>query len=313
MTENDRTSDIIDTTDCLEAIGAFKAMKNLLFVISLICLLILQLVFWANHLGYIDKSACAGIDVQGKCGSSQQCGIKNQCAQQAGDQCGPTGVMTLAAVTKDEPSDEPENSGDSGKTEKTEVATNQDRIRARAKEATKELAPTETPAVEAPIADATAGASEEDTETRAEESADPGKFLLKCYHVACVIRACNFILIVSATLYSLILLISLKISLIGRLGGINHISRAFFLSLFVLVILLPWQRCFPGMIVGTLFMPGELFCGWNITADTSIIENISYHLRFIGMWLLVLLLLIGAQRRSIKWSTATLKRLGILH
>ena len=309
MTENERTSDIIDTTDCLEAISAFKAMKNFLFIISLICLLILQLTFWTNHSGYIDKSACAA-DAQEKCGSLQQCGAKDKCTQQTGDECASTGVMTLAAVIENEPADETEKPE---KPKKTEVATDQDRIRARAKEATKELAPTETPAVDTPVADTTTTAPEEDTEVEAEKTADSEKFLLKCYHVACVIRACNFILIFSATLYSLTLLISLKISLIGRLGGINHISRAFFLSLFVLVILLPWQRCFPGMIVGTLFTPGELFCGWNIRADISIIERISYHLRFIGMWLLVLLLLIGAQRRSIKWSTATLKRLGILH
>ncbi|MCK4959051.1 MAG: hypothetical protein KAT00_06615 [Planctomycetes bacterium] len=308
MTENERTSDIIDTTDCLEAISAFKAMKNLLFVISLICLLILQLTFWINHLGYIDKDDCAAA---GGTAAQEKCDTKTPSVQQAGDQCA-GGVMTLAAVTKDEPTDEPE---------ETEITTNQDRIRARAKEATKELAPPETPAVDTPTADTTAEADEEETEVERSEipiyrdpdPSDTGKSLLKCRHISCVIRACNSILIISATLYSLTLLISLKISLIGRLGGINHISRAFFLSLFVLVILLPWQQCFPGMIVGAMFTPDELLCGWNMTADTSILEQIFYHLRFIGMWLLVLLLLIFAQRRSIKWSTATLKRLGILH
>ncbi|MCK5174616.1 MAG: hypothetical protein KAR47_14580, partial [Planctomycetes bacterium] len=68
--------------------------------------------------------------------------------------------------------------------------------------------------------------------------------ILKHAQAVIIVRICNFALILAATLYSLVLLISLKISLVGRLGGISHISRAFFLTLFALVILMPWQFMF---------------------------------------------------------------------
>ena len=58
MNENARPNDIVDTTDCFEAITAFKGMKNLLFVIILICLLLSQTIFWMNQIGCIDKGQC---------------------------------------------------------------------------------------------------------------------------------------------------------------------------------------------------------------------------------------------------------------
>ena len=56
MDEKPKVNDVVDTTDCLEAIGAFKAMKNLFFLVVFICLIVLQGIFWLNHLGYIDVS-----------------------------------------------------------------------------------------------------------------------------------------------------------------------------------------------------------------------------------------------------------------
>jgi hypothetical protein len=50
-----------------------------------------------------------------------------------------------------------------------------------------------------------------------------------------IIRALNFVLIFAGMLYCLTLLFALKVSLLGRLGGINHICRAFFLSLVFVV------------------------------------------------------------------------------
>ena len=58
MDENEKTTDIVNTTDCLEAVSAFRAMKNFLFIIALICLLLLQSIFWLDLFGLIDKSKC---------------------------------------------------------------------------------------------------------------------------------------------------------------------------------------------------------------------------------------------------------------
>jgi hypothetical protein len=54
------------------------------------------------------------------------------------------------------------------------------------------------------------------------------------------------------------MLFALKVSMLGKLGGINHISRAFFLSLVMVVLLLPWQRFFSGIVAGAIYSPAEL-------------------------------------------------------
>jgi hypothetical protein len=51
--ESEKQEELLCTTDCLEAVGAFKAMKNFLFVIIVICLLLLQISFWVVELDYI--------------------------------------------------------------------------------------------------------------------------------------------------------------------------------------------------------------------------------------------------------------------
>jgi hypothetical protein len=126
------------------------------------------------------------------------------------------------------------------------------------------------------------------------------------------LKTCNFILVLAATMYCLMLLMSLKISLTGRLGGISHICRAFFLSMFVLVILLPWQVLLPGVVAGAIYTPHELLCQWHAKAQISTFWLTLCYIRFAGLWLLVWILLIAAQLRSRKWTRATLRRLGLV-
>ena len=59
MNENYQTGLVADETDCLQAVAAFKSFKNLTFLISLICLVLLQAAFWMNYLDLIDKSDCS--------------------------------------------------------------------------------------------------------------------------------------------------------------------------------------------------------------------------------------------------------------
>jgi hypothetical protein len=134
----------------------------------------------------------------------------------------------------------------------------------------------------------------------------------RCQAVAVVLKISNFIFVLTAAMYCLTLLMGLKISLTGRLGGINHISRAFFISLFALVITLPWQTLLPGVIVGAIFTPGELLCQWHTTVQGSTFWLVICYLRFAGLWLVALLLFTWAQIRSGKWSRATLRRLGLV-
>lgn len=134
---------------------------------------------------------------------------------------------------------------------------------------------------------------------------------IKIKHMVWLVRFVNFILIIAALLYCLTIMFALKISLLGRLGGINHICRAFFLSLIALVLILPWQKFFGGIITGLIFTPEHLLdC---IERECSnIFCSIIHYLRFVGLWLLVLLFLILSHIRSVRWARAMLRRLEII-
>ena len=137
-------------------------------------------------------------------------------------------------------------------------------------------------------------------------------FDIKIRHLTWLIRIADWLLILTATLYCLTMLFALKISLLGRLGGINHISRAFFLALIFTVLLLPWQKFFAGVIAGAMYTPAELLDAYADAETRGIFGTIFYYLRFTGYWLIVLLLLICAQLRSARWTKSTLRRLEIV-
>lgn len=273
MNEISKISDVVDTTDCLEAIGTCKCMKNFLFVIVLVCLLLLQGVFWLHTTGNIDMG-------------EEAVAVVIATTEVQGEEASPAAAATKV---QDEEADKVP----------AAVKTEEE---AQAGKAVKKVAGEETVA---------------DEETVAETSQEPVVSTMSRYvtpkyaHAVGLIRVCNFVLIVTATLYSLVLLVSLKVSLIGRLGGISHISKAFFLSLFALAVLLPWQSLFSGFAVGSIYAPDELFSGWTLWGET-LVSKIFYYLRFSGLWLLALLLIMMAQCRCGKWSRTTLKRLGVL-
>jgi hypothetical protein len=137
-------------------------------------------------------------------------------------------------------------------------------------------------------------------------------FRIKFGYLAWLVRFLDFVLILAAMLYCLTILFNLKVSLLGRLGGINHICRAFFLSLTFLVLLLPWQRFFGPVVKGAIYTPGELVRWYTVETTGGILGIIIYYLRFTGYWLLVMLLLILSQVRSVRWAKATLRRLEIV-
>ena len=126
------------------------------------------------------------------------------------------------------------------------------------------------------------------------------------------LRLVNAILILSACLYLLTVFFSLKVSIVGKLGGINHISRAFFVALFMFVLLLPWQRTFDGGIVaGAIYTPCELAKAYS-AEKADLFANILYYLRFSGYSFLIFLLLILSQMRSCRWTRAILRRLEVI-
>jgi len=275
MNENEKTKDMVDTTDCLEAVNAFKATKNFLFFVILLCLLLLQAAFWLRQLGYIDNTGCYGMTDKGLV-FGVPCSGRAEANPDAG------GVVEASTA------------GQAGTiAEQAQLAT------ADIGEETAQ--PDESAGTAAPA------------QTDINQTKPGTQFAFNCSHIATLIWACNFILIIAATLYCFILLVSIKISLVGRLGGMNHICRAFILSLFGLVLLFPWQRLFAGVVAGTVYTPAELLCTAAPTAEDTVVSQVLWYLRFLVLWLVTLLLFVFAQVRSARWAGATLRRLGLIH
>ncbi len=234
MNENQAgPSNLLDTTDCLEAIGVFRGWKNFFFVIVVICLLLLQISFWVVNTGYITAKECPG---------SMTAVVAGELSEDVGE------AAKKVAAEQSEP---------------------------------------------------------------AEAEMEHSLFGITFKHLAMGIRVVNAILILTGLLYCLTILLSLKVSLVGRLGGMNHISRAFFLSLVMLILLLPWQRVFGGMVLGAIYTPCELV-KWSSAETGNIFDIILYYLRFCGYWLLILLLLIFSQLRSGRWTKSILRRLEVI-
>jgi len=137
-------------------------------------------------------------------------------------------------------------------------------------------------------------------------------FRIKLKHINRLVRMVDFVIILTATLYCLTMLFALKVSLLGRLGGINHIARAFFLSLVFLVIILPWQQLFGRLTPGVIYTPTELLQHFSDAKTAGVIFRVFYYLRFTAYWVIALIILVIAQYRSCRWTKAVLKRLEII-
>lgn len=249
MDENQAKQDnLIDTTDCLEAIGVFRGWKNFSFVIALLCLLLLQASFWAVDQGFIEPRGPV------------RCDKPVIAYPKVEDTEKPPMPMALQTMAAEEP-----NKSAKAVPQKPYQKTNR----------------------------------------------------LTCItfgHLCWAICIANGLLILAGTLYCLSILFSLKVSLVGRFGGINHISRAFFLSLITVILLLPWQNILDGILPGVIYTPTELVCSYaaSKTPPTGVFSIAGYYLRFCGYWLLAVLFLIFAQIRSSRWSKAVLRRLEVV-
>ena len=274
MNENQSGSgSLLDTTDCLEAVGVFKGWKNYFFVIIVLCILLLQGCFWILDTGLIKIPAkqvppqlSGGINIPANIDGNIPAGIEGQ--------------MPKTELPK---TDEPVSTPPEPNQEKKPVLL---------------------------IAETTIAAPNDQSST-AQSSEKEFLLGITFEQIKWVMRFVNTILILTAVMYCLTMLFSLKISMLGRLGGINHITRAFFLSFIMVIILLPWQKIFGNMILGAVFTPDELI-DWQIEKTGDMINMILYYMRFCGYMVLVFLFLILAQIRSCRWAKAILRRLEII-
>ena len=258
MNENQSGSgNLLDTTDCLEAVGVFKGWKNFFFIIILLSILLLQACFWLSDTGLILISQKALSD-----SNSIQAESKTESVIQ-------------------EPNATPE--------QENAVEPNQ-------------LNQIENPMILA--AETTIPSPNDLSSTTSSEKGI--LFGVTFEQIYWIIRFVNAILILTAVLYCLTMLFSLKLSMLGRLGGINHITKAFFLSLIMLIIILPWQKVFDSVILGAVFTPDE-FVEWHAEKTSDMMNLILYYMRFCGYQVLVFLFLILAQIRSCRWAKAILR------
>jgi hypothetical protein len=116
-----------------------------------------------------------------------------------------------------------------------------------------------------------------------------------------VLPGSKFLAFSSAILLSLTLLLAVKLSLVGRLGGVAGLISAFFWSLILLAIVTPWQQVIRGTFAcGALYNLDELLRavakvrGTWVTHDVSIFTWILFYARFIAfpvvavlVWLVV--------------------------
>lgn len=280
--EPKENQEMIDSTDSYEAAMVMKGMKNFLFWVLLAMLLASQALFWLDRLGGVDKTGCT------ICPSKT---TTPACPMTYRTDSFLSELVPLAAQT-------PIAEQAEQVVQKVEQQADDETKPAEPDVLIEQTAPEAAPAAE--IAESTP-----------DRDIDWERFRLTCRTAFGLVRAFNFVMFMTAVLYCLTLLMNLKISLNGKLGGINHISQAFFWSLFFLVFLTPWQVLLPGVVLGAMYLPGELLCGAWAKADASTFWKVLLYLRFTGLWLVVLWMLLCAQLRSVKWAKATLRRLGM--
>ncbi len=250
--ENDR--DLVNTTDCLEAVSVFRSWKNLFFVLIVLCLLVLQLCFWTLHVDLLsDKGEESTMVVLEDSNSVRQ--------------------ITPIETDPDAP----------------EIAETARQVTADAN---------------IPV-DPNAVVAGEKPKLNLRE-------VLEVVHILWTIRTVSFLAILLAIMYCLTILFAFKISLVGRLGGINHIARALVLSGIFLVLILPWQEVLGWFTAGAIYAPGDLIEAIGKYESSKVLGQAFYYVRFTGYQMLVLAVLFFAQLRTRKWSGATLRRLEIV-
>ena len=79
------------------------------------------------------------------------------------------------------------------------------------------------------------------------------------------------------------------------------------------MLLLPWQKLFGDVVAGAIYTPQELLNSTVPTAENSVVSQVFYYLRFVMLWVITFMLFFFAQVRSVRWTGATLRRLGMIH
>jgi hypothetical protein len=117
--------------------------------------------------------------------------------------------------------------------------------------------------------------------------------------VQSIIVICYVAVTFSAVIYCLSLWMGLNLALVGRLSGLANASKAFFLSLILLIFAVPWQRIFNLEIPGALFTYEQAFNAYStVRTEDEFLQLMLYYSRFVALWVIAIIVLIAAQRCS---------------
>jgi hypothetical protein len=216
--------DLVDVTDSLEAASVFRTWKNLFVFILIVCMLLIQGIFWVTDLGLV-----------------------------AQEQVDPNGVVPQAQAVASDP-----NAAALSLSNAAEVLSS-----------------------------------------------------ITPEHLERALGLINSVAFLAAVLFCLTLMFSMMITIVSRLGGIRHISRAFFLSMIVLVFLVPWHAILECSVLGVLFDLEDLAQSMTTKQD-SLYSTILYYARFCGYWVVALLMIFISQARLGRWAKAMRRRLELI-
>lgn len=277
-----RSTDMVEVTDCLEAIGVFRIWKNLFAVLLIVGLIVVQVGFWCIHQGWYEvKAPQTGTD--------------------------PNASSTVIQPEKPQSTPKVQPIQKAQQTQETQgKQTSQPPQPAQPPEPLQTTPPTSASQPSQPTQEAQAPA--------VQEVNIPGRTAPKAKlwyamtrdQIGRAIDITDGILLFSAFMYTLTLVFAMKVSILGRFGGINHICRAFYNSLILLILLIPWQEILKGYLVGAMYSYQDIQTG------LAHMGMIPLYLRFTMLWLFVFLLLIQTQSRTIRWAKSILRRLEIL-
>ncbi|MCK4602004.1 MAG: hypothetical protein KAU28_06035, partial [Phycisphaerae bacterium] len=127
-----------------------------------------------------------------------------------------------------------------------------------------------------------------------------------------LLPATKFLGVVTAMLLALTLLVAMKVSLVGRLGGVAGFVSAFFWSLILLAFVMPWQQILSASFArGVLYNLGQLVkeaqvvkVEWGAT-DVPWWDEPIYYARFIAYPAVAILVWLAVQVKFARGLKAT--------
>ncbi len=260
--------------DALEAFNSFSAARNLCFWATILCILLIQGVFYSVSRGVIDPAlelpakesvSQPSLDGINDGGGGEVKEINNgQRSETEIHNSGETGGFVLCGYTSRLPEIMPETyiidiNEENPDNTKTQVAKSQE---------------------------------------KAESEKANAQMIISTLKK--VISGANVVVVFSILMYCICLFFSIQLSLVGSLGGMSSSTRAFFPALLAALLIIPWSKTISPGIPTSIFTFDQIITHYTTRcyAECSTYGNILYYARFSGIWAVVLILLFISQWRS---------------